>query len=443
MHPSLQIRQIGSLPSPIKALATSAASGILAHLHELLNELDKAPVSHINPCIPAFYVHLDVQDLPHLREKQKTRPYTHLHPEPPWMRLDEINTKRAPGLKPTADIMRMAFLRLILGFCPDPRPSSFTSQPRIRELVAAGWAAAVKNPYGKSHPLTGDCDWCWGHDERSGIGYLEDHSPGHFSGPHSVLVHLGITLLHFANHPSLAPHLASHGIVDILSSALGVFGESVSSRMTPVISWTLSRLLVYMDIFPCMTRVKEGLDGGLLRAIVLSCISDHSVLSNLRAALDDVEPLTHSDTFRDSKIFETWQVFVQVATERLDLLEKFDRGEIGQTRACDYIECTSPIKEDADLLRCSRCRSAFYCSKECQSQDWIPGHKKPCESLLQRETELAFLAPELKFLRATLNHDYEHARADITAVHTRVLETEPNALCAVMMFDYCRVGASP
>lgn len=29
------------------------------------------------------------------------------------------------------------------------------------------------------------------------------------------------------------------------------------------------------------------------------------------------------------------------------------------------------------ISRCGRCKTAFYCSRECQAQDW-PSHKKTC-----------------------------------------------------------------
>jgi hypothetical protein len=32
------------------------------------------------------------------------------------------------------------------------------------------------------------------------------------------------------------------------------------------------------------------------------------------------------------------------------------------------------------LLRCTRCKIALYCNKECQKADWKRGHKKECTS---------------------------------------------------------------
>lgn len=34
-------------------------------------------------------------------------------------------------------------------------------------------------------------------------------------------------------------------------------------------------------------------------------------------------------------------------------------------------------KSEAELLQCTKCKKAFYCSKECQQQDWI-FHKTHC-----------------------------------------------------------------
>lgn len=40
--------------------------------------------------------------------------------------------------------------------------------------------------------------------------------------------------------------------------------------------------------------------------------------------------------------------------------------------------CGKPKDDSSTIFRCSRCREAPYCSKECQKADW-PEHKKTCE----------------------------------------------------------------
>ena len=53
----------------------------------------------------------------------------------------------------------------------------------------------------------------------------------------------------------------------------------------------------------------------------------------------------------------------------------------------EMCSCCSPMcsveKSDGgkDLLKCSRCKTARYCSKECQRYHWKNGHKQLCNSL--------------------------------------------------------------
>ena len=45
-------------------------------------------------------------------------------------------------------------------------------------------------------------------------------------------------------------------------------------------------------------------------------------------------------------------------------------------RACSYCG-----EQELDLLRCSECKSEFYCSKICQKQHWKKGHKERCKAM--------------------------------------------------------------
>jgi len=46
-------------------------------------------------------------------------------------------------------------------------------------------------------------------------------------------------------------------------------------------------------------------------------------------------------------------------------------------RKCSNPACTKSENKRGDFKKCSRCKAAFYCSKECQSTDW-PKHKNIC-----------------------------------------------------------------
>eukprot|EP00798_Chlamydomonas_sp_ICE-L_P007285 gene7285-401_t len=49
---------------------------------------------------------------------------------------------------------------------------------------------------------------------------------------------------------------------------------------------------------------------------------------------------------------------------------------------CDNCE---KVEGGKQFSRCSACRSARYCSKECQTAHWASGHKKECKKLQQKQ----------------------------------------------------------
>ncbi len=51
------------------------------------------------------------------------------------------------------------------------------------------------------------------------------------------------------------------------------------------------------------------------------------------------------------------------------------RGLVPAAKFCRGCGVISPLKP---LLKCSRCKKAYYCDKECQTEDWSPNHKAKC-----------------------------------------------------------------
>ncbi len=44
------------------------------------------------------------------------------------------------------------------------------------------------------------------------------------------------------------------------------------------------------------------------------------------------------------------------------------------------MNCDSCGTSGANFSRCARCRTAIYCSRDCQTKDW-PNHKTICKQL--------------------------------------------------------------
>ena len=64
----------------------------------------------------------------------------------------------------------------------------------------------------------------------------------------------------------------------------------------------------------------------------------------------------------DEAIRETAEHFIESSEERLKV----------RCAGCDHID------EDGFEFKCSRCKSAFYCSNRCQKRHWKLGHKLDC-----------------------------------------------------------------
>jgi hypothetical protein len=56
-------------------------------------------------------------------------------------------------------------------------------------------------------------------------------------------------------------------------------------------------------------------------------------------------------------------------------------GVVESDYICAFPGCTTCHQSDAPLLKCSRCLSVRYCSKDCQIKHWKSGHKHECKKL--------------------------------------------------------------
>ena len=118
---------------------------------------------------------------------------------------------------------------------------------------------------------------------------------------------------------------------------------------------------------------------------------------------------------------------------------------------------TCLAKASAGLLRCKRCGTVAYCSRDCQVADWRSGHREECRPhALDKSTDAELLpsalllARALRFTRgevpasarpptAVTGPCYFHSRADVLGMVTAGHETDESAASVVRLCDERRL----
>lgn len=73
-------------------------------------------------------------------------------------------------------------------------------------------------------------------------------------------------------------------------------------------------------------------------------------------------------------------------------------------KICRYCNKADLSEEfQASLMRCSRCLTVFYCSKECQQKDWR-AHEKRCKPGSKSDTKLSHVYQQVVLNFAQSNY---------------------------------------
>ncbi|KAJ7071680.1 hypothetical protein C8F01DRAFT_1226556 [Mycena amicta] len=274
------------------------------------------------------------------------------------------------------------------------------------------------------------------------------------------------------NRPQLRAALAKHGIIKALVVACRAFIHSSSSIRALAMPFQFiaeqffKLLLGHLTTARSNERVIEALRAGLLHVIVAhaphfrsvdkpismelflilqqllpECTVFHSVLVQLRISLDELGPVPSSQFSTDATLSETWDSFVELVNERLEVMDLYEAGELTKLRACDNLKCAA-LREYGQIQRCSGCQSAYYCSIECQKADYTSGqHRKFCAKLRSRREDLAAeLGPEDQdpaFLRALVNYHYDKKKEQIALGLVGVMSLSPSVR-PYTIFDFTR-----
>ncbi|KAJ7607669.1 hypothetical protein FB45DRAFT_1067725 [Roridomyces roridus] len=246
---------------------------------------------------------------------------------------------------------------------------------------------------------------------------------------------------------SLGLYTCSDGAEELVATALFLC-ERQEPETGSVIDDCLVLVRRMVIISPATLWLGELLDCGLLRLLVLITLRGQArrwkIKHHVRFFLTLLLPadLLSGEDLKKTVLYDLWRTFLASAEERVEALVDYKSLYEAQ-KACDNQEC-AVIEEASSLKRCSGCQAFYYCSVDCQRNDWELGHRNACGTnnalLLSARAELVF--SERSFLRALIHHKYLKERHSICEQQIRVLSEYdidvriPFTLFT--LFDYCK-----
>ncbi|KAJ7182405.1 hypothetical protein C8R43DRAFT_1144388 [Mycena crocata] len=251
--------------------------------------------------------------------------------------------------------------------------------------------------------------------------------------------------------------LRHHGIIPLLATAAVALVESGGGHTSDILKHYFATLTVLLQDGWGHGWLPAAVNNGLLRAIVLwttknpeesqlsiKCILSfmssylvyYPIPSAMDAALRALDDLISSEGFQASPMYDKWEQFTDLVQQRYALVQMFDSGAYTNLKACDNLEC-STIAEKTVFKRCSGCQKFYYCSQECQIQDWrVGGHRDNCsvsDAILSEPHRLS--VRERGFLRALVHQDYLANKSHIWGQQALALGRHPSE-DIFTIFDY-------
>ncbi|KAJ7216806.1 hypothetical protein C8J57DRAFT_1732434 [Mycena rebaudengoi] len=362
--------------------------------------------------------------------------------------------------------------------------------PTVRRLAARAWRVSLElDPSGEHlhyHPaLTGLSLFISG-GKLGSKQVIKD--PEHFEelvdgagGTISDLAYLVVAhLTHFLPSPSTPRPRLADAVVFYLSTALIFIDNSegdnqhfhaalLEHRFIPLLINLLGFALHHPDFVPCLStlvkiittadhhRMRQALESGMIGVALLcsihpskfepACVNDfltvlaqslvyYPVVVQMADCISDIEDRLQDSDFRTSQVFEKWEVLLGLAKTRIEIQQHFDSDVYQSLRNCDNLECGDRFLK-AQLRRCSKCLTSYYCSRDCQALDWRAGHRLVCQAIQMSHHAYpeTLTTREISFLRLLVLHCYEatvYHRSKCYVVH---LARNPEAT-VYSMFDY-------
>ncbi|KAK0213676.1 hypothetical protein IW262DRAFT_1467007 [Armillaria fumosa] len=140
------------------------------------------------------------------------------------------------------------------------------------------------------------------------------------------------------------------------------------------------------DVISMLLKVRSKLEADDREATLvplLHLITSYTLYRNVLAKvwkavyMGDLEPAISEA----GPIGEAWKTLKETTETRWEILKDYMASCRELTR-CSYPACSHPdVGSKRTLRRCEGCRFEYYCSKECQKQDWRDGHNDVCRML--------------------------------------------------------------
>ncbi|THU80863.1 hypothetical protein K435DRAFT_490220 [Dendrothele bispora CBS 962.96] len=111
------------------------------------------------------------------------------------------------------------------------------------------------------------------------------------------------------------------------------------------------------------------------------------VLRLLRRVTIDIQGSDlFAPTYPSAPFNEALANLVRSLKVRLDDTQEYEK-QVKTANRCRNDSCPRGVVCDGSILRCSGCRDALYCSKQCQREDWKRRHSVDCVQIATSKIE--------------------------------------------------------
>ncbi|KAF8152825.1 hypothetical protein K438DRAFT_2078912 [Mycena galopus ATCC 62051] len=164
------------------------------------------------------------------------------------------------------------------------------------------------------------------------------------------------------------------------------------------------------------TDGKRGIIQQMFDRVLIPSLVHYPVVAQLQKCFPEAAAVAARSTIGKSPFAAAWKSLSALIKSRVGFLDSWEAKGRPSFKACDNLICGKIASRD-NFKCCAACRTADYCSEECQSVDWRAGHKDMCQSL----AHVKFSRPETittrgkSFMRALLTHEYQSRIFDMAS----------------------------